>query len=76
MTIFPATMTAIVLAILPAAGQDVRRPGKTAHQSTHAKKRTQVGSQAKPAAPRAVSGSEGWMDRAGSNSSGGGGGGY
>jgi hypothetical protein len=61
MTIFRASMTAIALvcftgAILPAAGQDARRQGKTAHHSTHPKKRTHVGSPANPAAPRTPGG--------------------
>ena len=59
MTIFRATMAALLLvcftaAAVPAAGQDARRPGKTAHHSTHAKKRTQVAPQAKPAASRGL----------------------
>jgi len=81
MTIFRATMAALLLvcftaAAVPAAGQDARRPGKTAHHSTHAKKRTQVAPQAKPAASRGLSDSEGWIGRASATSSSGGGSGY
>jgi hypothetical protein len=78
MSIFRATMTALVLvsftgATLPAAGQDVRRAGKTAH-STHAKKRAQVSPQAKPSAARGAN--ESWMDHGSASGAGGGGGGY
>jgi predicted small secreted protein len=79
MTIFRATMTALALvcftaATVPAAGQDVRRAGKTAHHSTHAKKRAQASPQAKPAGSRE---SEQWMNRGSESGAGvGGGGGY
>ena len=78
MTIFRVTMTALTLAsfisvTMPAAAQDVRRPGKTTAHSTHAKKRTSVG-QAKPAAPRGPSSSEQWMEHG--SATGGGGAGY
>ena len=79
MTMFRVTVTAIALAgfigaTLPAAAQDVRRPGKAA---VHAKKRTAPVRQAQPTTPRSARGSEQWMDRASAvSSSGGGGGGY
>ena len=77
MAIFRVTMTALALAgfiatTLPAAAQDVRRPGKTA---VHAKKQTRTVRQTQPTAPRG-GGSEQWMDRASATSSSGGGGGY
>ena len=80
MTIFRVTMTALGLAYfmsvtVPAAAQDVRRPGKTSVHTTHAKKRTPVG-QAKSTAPRGPSGSEQWMERGSVSTGGGGGGGY
>ena len=78
MTIFRVTMTAIALASfmslsVPAAAQDVRRPGKTSVHSAHAKKRTPVG---QATAPRGPSGSEQWMDHGSASGAGGGGGGY
>jgi hypothetical protein len=74
MTIFRATMTALVLvcftgATLPAAGQDVRPTGKTAQHSTHAKKRAQVSPQAKPSAARDAN--ESWMDHGSASGAGG-----
>ena len=81
MVTFRLVMTAVALAgfmaaTVPAAAQDVWQPGKAAAHSTHAKKRTERTQQPKPVPSRGMSHNEGWMDRAGANSSGGGGGGY
>ena len=79
MAIYRAAITTLVFAGLiaatvPAAAQDVRRPGKAAAHATHAKKRTAGTQQTKPAASRGMSDNERWMEHG--SSSGAGGGGY
>jgi hypothetical protein len=74
MTMFRVTMTVLALAgfigaTLPAAAQDIRRPGKPA---VHGKKRTAPVRQAQPTG-RGVRAGEQWMDRATGSSNGGGG---
>jgi hypothetical protein len=78
MTLSTAKMTALVLACFLGAASVAAAQGQPRQKTTaHHVKKHAPAAPARTAAPRGVSGSEAWMDRAsGASNSGGGGGGY